>query len=99
GMLVHESVCGCVPGEVGTRPASSARALEGNPAPLSEACRTDLPTLDRIVATCLSKQPSGRYSSTYELVTDLERLRAETSTPSGHDGARVSTLRWWWEFH
>ncbi len=103
GVLVYEIACGSNPFEAGTRTATIARVLEVNPVPLSEACHTDLPTLDRIVATCLSKQPSGRYGSTHELVTDLERLQAEVSTAPRHDrvqpGARVSTSRWWWEFH
>ena len=103
GALVYEIASGSNPFEAGTRTATIARVLEVDPAPLSEACRTGLPALDRIVATCLSKQPSGRYSATHQLVTDLERLQGEASTAHGHDGAqrgaRVSTLRWWWEFH
>jgi hypothetical protein len=103
GSLVYEITCGSNPFEAGTRTATIARILEVNPVPLSEACHADLPALDRIVATCLSKEPSGRYGSTRELVTDLERLQAEISTSPGHDGvqrgAHVSTSRLWWEFH
>jgi serine/threonine protein kinase len=103
GLLVYETACGSNPFEAGTRTGTIARILEVNPAPLSEACHTDLPALDRIVATCLSKEPSGRYSSTHELVTRLEQLQAEISTVPGRDGvqgrARIPTARWWWEFH
>ena len=103
GLLVYEIASGSNPFEAGTRTGTIARILEVDPAPLSEACHTALPALDRIVATCLNKQPSGRYRSTPELVTDLERLRAEASTAPGHDGAQrgthVSTSRWWWECH
>jgi hypothetical protein len=103
GLLVYEIACGSNPFEAGTRTGTIARILEVNPAPLSEACHTDLPALDRIVATCLSKEPTGRYRSTHELVTDLEQLQAEMSAAPGHDGvqrgARVSTSRWWWECH
>jgi hypothetical protein len=103
GVLVYEIACGSNPFEAGTRTATIARILEVTPVPLSEARHADLPELDRIVATCLSKQPSGRYGSTHELVTDLERLQAEISTAPRHDrvqpGVRVSMSRWWWEFH
>ncbi len=103
GVLVYEIACGSNPFEGGTRTATIARILEVTPVPLSEARHADLPELDRIVATCLSKQPSGRYGSTHELATDLERLQAEIWTPPRHDrvqhGARVSMSRWWWEFH
>jgi hypothetical protein len=102
GLLVYEIACGSNPFEAGTRTGTIARILEVNPAPLSEACHTDLPALDRIVATCLSKEPSGRYSSTHQLVRDLEQLQVEISTAPGRDGAQrgaISTSRWWWEFH
>src|SRR6266851_3102800 len=85
GVLVYEIACGSNPFEGGTRTATIARILEVTPVPLSEARHADLPELDRIVATCLSKQPSGRYGSTHELATDLERLQAEIWTPPRHD--------------
>jgi hypothetical protein len=103
GLLVYEIACGSNPFEAGTRTGTIARILEVNPAPLSQACHTDLPALDRIVATCLRKDPSGRYSSTHELVTDLEHLQAEISTAPERArvrrGARVPASRWWWECH
>jgi hypothetical protein len=103
GVLVYEITCGSNPFEAGTRTATIARILEVNPAPLSEARSTGLPALDRIVATCLRKEPSDRYSSTSELVTDLERLQAETPAALRYDraqsGAQALASPWWWEFH
>ena len=103
GLLVYEIACGSNPFEVGTRTGTIARILEVNPAPLSQACHTDLPALDRIVARCLSKEPAGRYSSTPGLVADLEQLQAEISAAPRRNGvsrrARVSAPCWWWEFH
>jgi eukaryotic-like serine/threonine-protein kinase len=103
GLLVYEIACGSNPFEAGTRTGTIARILEVNPAPLSDVCHTGLPALDRIVATCLRKEPSGRYGSTRELVADLDQLQAEISTAAWRDGmprgARVPASRWWWEFH
>jgi hypothetical protein len=87
GVLVYEIACGSNPFAAGTRTATFARILEVTPPPLSEARHTGLPALDRIVATCLRKQPSDRYGSTHELVTDLERLQAESSAARRDDGA------------
>jgi serine/threonine protein kinase len=101
GVVVYEIACGSNPFEAGTRTATIARILEVDPVPLSEAGRTDLAALDRIVATCLNKDPLGRYGSTHELLTDLEGLQAEIAiAPERPQRApRVSMSRWWWEFH
>jgi serine/threonine protein kinase len=49
--------------------------LDKHPQPLS-ALRPDLrPELERIVDTCLQKDPSARYQSTGELLTDLMEYR------------------------
>src|SRR5262249_20763991 len=98
GALVYELACGSNPFEAGTRTATMARILETDPVPLS----TDASALHRIVATCLSKDPAGRYRSTLELVAALERLDLETARldrPERVSRATVKTPRWWWEFH
>jgi hypothetical protein len=103
GVLVYEIACGANPFEAGTRTASIARVLDVIPAPLSNVCRADLPSLDRIVAICLSKDPAGRYASTRELVADVERLQAEIWPERlkgrAQAGAPASNARWWWQFH
>jgi hypothetical protein len=103
GVLVHELACGSNPFAAGTPAATMARILEVGAPPMSGAGRADLSALDRIVATCLSKDPAGRYRSTLELVAAVERLEAETIA-GGERGERiprasVRTPRWWWEFH
>jgi len=103
GVLVYEVACGSNPFHAGTRTATMAQVLEIDPMPLSDACHKDASALDPIVATCLSKDPAGRFRSTLELVAALERLRPEL--PAGVGGrdrvrpAAVRTPRWWWEFH
>lgn len=103
GVLVYELACGSNPFAAGTPTATMARILEVDPPPLSGAGRADLSALDGILATCLSKDPAGRYGSTFELVAALERLEPETiaSVDRGDRiaAASVRTLRWWWQFH
>jgi serine/threonine protein kinase len=103
GALVYELACGTNPFEAGTRTATMARILEIDPAPLVEACRADVSALGRIVTTCLSKDPGGRYRSTLELVATLERLEPVTIESMDRRNrvqpASLRTPRWWWEFH
>jgi predicted Ser/Thr protein kinase len=103
GVLVYELACGSNPFQAGSARATMARVLESNPPPLSEACHEQASVLDGIVATCLSKDPAGRYRSTLELVADLERLDgglpARAGRSSGTAPSAVRSPRWWWEFH
>lgn len=113
GLLIYEMAGGSNPFEAGTRTATNARTLEVDPVPLSKVCPNSPPRLDHIVATCLRKHPAERYTATYELVADLERLQADLSAdvvraagtgrrevldpPRG--GAGALTPCWWWACH
>ena len=112
GVVVYEMASGSNPFEAGTLPATMARILELVPAPLSEACPSSVPDLDRIVGTCLNKRPPDRYKSTHDLVADLERVYSALSAapqrmtegrrpavPNASRRAGKLTPRWWWEFH
>jgi cephalosporin-C deacetylase-like acetyl esterase len=55
-------------------------AIQKNePAPLHT-----LPSLEKIVGRCLTKQPSARYQTMATVKTALEQTLAETSTGTGH---------------
>jgi eukaryotic-like serine/threonine-protein kinase len=110
GVLVYEMASGSNPFEAATPAAVIARVLEFEPAPLSEVSPSSPPWLDRIVATCLRKDPSERYRTTQELVADLERLQAAISADRavgdshpaiGRAAPRAPgmTPRRWWEVH
>ena len=111
GLLVYELASGVNPFAAKSITATIARIIEEEPGPLSDVLPERVPELDRIVATCLRKDPLERYKSTQEIVVDLERLqaalsesrRAGSSSSFGMSPrARVvqpSKPRWWWEVH
>ena len=78
----------------------SRSILRRCPGPVEQTCRHSIASSRRV----LSKDPAGRYSSTFELVAALERLEPETTASIDRgDGAShartVRTPRWWWGFH
>ncbi|PWT85282.1 MAG: hypothetical protein C5B57_03195 [Blastocatellia bacterium] len=105
GIVVYEFASGSNPFNADSAAATLARVLEKTPAPVSSISSPVYAPLDRIVATCLAKDPKQRYTSTRKLAADLERLRAETeaseqtlaSRPRHRDPA--AARKWWWEFH
>jgi serine/threonine protein kinase len=68
---------------------------------VDRAARPALPRLgtglragvERVVDTCLQRDPRRRYARTSDLVADLQALRSGRPVRGGGDG------RWWWQFH
>ena len=105
GLVVHELCSGANPFEERTRTATLARVLEINPPALS-LLHPDAPAaLERIVTTCLQKDPAQRYASTRALVSDIERLQSTIQASGGlpaigrNGPGRQSAARSWWELH
>ena len=100
GLLVYEMASGANPFEGRSSTATIARVLQDTPAPLSKACPSGSAALDRIVAICLEKDRRARYSSTLQLVADLDRLEQE-GADAGPAIRRQQALTpgWWWAFH
>jgi protein kinase-like protein len=110
GVIVYEMASGSNPFEAETATATIARILEFDVAPLSDGSAVGT-KLDRIVSTCLRKDPSERYASTLALESDLERLARDLSADRDREAtdsrspaaeapnARVLTPRRWWEIH
>jgi serine/threonine-protein kinase len=105
GLVVHELCTRTNPFEARTRSATLARVLETDPAALSALRQDAPPELERVVSTCLRKDPAQRYASTQALVIDVERLqndvRASDRLPvvDRTGRGRASAARGWWEFH
>jgi protein kinase-like protein len=108
GLLIYELATGVNPFAARTVSATFARIVEHEPPLLSQVREHNLPDLDRVVATCLSKDPANRYQSTEDLVTDFEqlelqvaRLRLRTSDHSGQQEAAILPRgrSVWWQTH
>jgi eukaryotic-like serine/threonine-protein kinase len=100
GVLVYEMASGTNPFEAASPTATIARILEVKPSPLSPMSHSGLGKLDQIVVTCLRKSPNDRYTSTQQLVSDLERLNAGSHSPAS--AVRLEhawTPKWWWGVH
>ncbi|MEE4271759.1 MAG: serine/threonine-protein kinase, partial [Thermoanaerobaculales bacterium] len=100
GVILHEILTGRPP-FVGENHAAVARAiLDDEPTSLNDV-RPEAPAkLGEVVAKALAKDPSSRYQSAGELLTDLRNLRKQIadgedvtlSTPSQHSLRRRSWL-------
>ncbi len=110
GLLIYELATGVNPFTAKSVTATIARIVEEDPAPLSDVRPESVPGLDRIVATCLRKDPLERYRSTQEVVVDLERVQSdlhERRRAGSRSGGTISPVprvqrlnpRWWWEVH
>jgi serine/threonine protein kinase len=110
GLLLYEMTSGINPFAARTATNTIARIIETQPAPLSEVRLDCPPELERVVAICLRKEPAERYTTTEDVVAELEGLQERISanrhrSPSGavsmEDVRRTPTLtpRWWWEVH
>ena len=108
GLLIYELATGVNPFAAKTVSATFARIVDHEPPLLSQVHEHDLPDLDRVVATCLSKDPANRYQSTDDLVTDFEQLELEVARrrlrASDHSGQQAAAIlprgrSVWWRTH
>jgi serine/threonine protein kinase/tetratricopeptide (TPR) repeat protein len=77
GVLFYEMATGSRPFQGDTSPALMSSILKDVPQPVIEV-RADMPRhLGRIVARCLEKDPTHRYSSATDLAYELRSLRKE----------------------
>lgn len=107
GLVLYELASGVNPFAASTITATLARIVEVDPVPLSEIEPATAPDLERIIETCLHKDPLQRYAATRELVGELEDLAAdlaERRRASSHRSHRPHRIapgrpRWWWQVH
>ena len=107
GLVLYELATAVNPFAAATVTATIAKIVEEDPAPLSQVQPSAVPELERIVTTCLQKDPLNRYHSTQELVVELEELagdlaeRRRDSSNRRHSAYTAGRFRprWWWEVH
>ena len=107
GLVIYELASAVNPFAAATVTATIARIVEEDPAPLSQVQPSAVPELERIVTTCLQKDPLQRYQSTQELVVELEELAADLAERRRASSNRSHPVysagrfrpRWWWEVH
>jgi len=76
GATLYELASGQRPFAAETSEAILTKAIHEDPRPLSELGAEVPPALERIVLTCLEKDPEDRYPSAAELADELELLVA-----------------------
>jgi serine/threonine protein kinase len=75
GVVLFETLTGRLPFR-GQTPIAVAIAHKSEPPPRPRSLRHDVPAwLERVVLTCLEKDPSRRYSSAADLASELRRPR------------------------
>ena len=108
GVVIYELASGVNPFVANTLSGTFARIVGEEPPVLSKVQPQSPPALDRIVATCLRKDPAERYDSTEDLVADLERLESELSAlrqralDRGEHRPTAAIEPWrttWWRTH
>ena len=108
GVMLYELASGTHPFQAADSITTLARILEAEPAGLTQI-RPALPAgLEGVVKRCIRKTPMQRYTTTRELLADLEGLRSEfpgkdpqvSKEPESvwERGKRLQPL-WWWQFH
>jgi eukaryotic-like serine/threonine-protein kinase len=82
GALLYEMVTGRRAFEGKTTASAIAAILERDPPPMSELQPLTPPSLERLVRTCLDKDPDDRWQSAHDVKRELEWIQSGLSTPS-----------------
>ena len=91
GIVMFEMITGKRPfGSANTPAAALAAALE-TPPPMSSIVSVPA-DLDRIVWTCLQREPSARYQDASQLATALGRMRARAAQQPKNDATTVMQM-------
>jgi eukaryotic-like serine/threonine-protein kinase len=95
GLVLYELITGQRAFEGKTRTSLVASILKDQPRPLSELQPLSPPALERVVATCLEKDPDKRWQSAREVKHALEWISAEAPKPTAPAPAPPPARRNW----
>ncbi len=100
GLVLYEMTTGRKAFTGATRASLIGAILRDEPAPISRDQPLSPRSLDRVVATCLDKEPEDRWQTARDVALQLEGIRQERSAPDAAIAAparrtRVSSLIPW----
>ena len=98
GLVMYEMISGARPFTGKSKTSLIASILKEQPKPLRETEPLTPPSLERVVQTCLEKDPDKRWQSARELKHAVEWIQdgAVSVVPPGSDKARKSGPSWTW---
>ena len=96
GALVHEMLTGRKAFEGKSTAGLIAAILEHEPMPASSVQTLAGPALDRLVRTCLAKDPDDRWQSTGDLLRELKWIAQGRSAMVRSDEVATSRRTAWW---
>ena len=96
GAMLHEMATGQRAFKGKSQASLIAAILAAEPTPISRLRPLTPPALDRVVATCLAKDPDERWQSAHDLVSELKWIRDGSSTPRAPAarGMRGERIAW-----
>jgi eukaryotic-like serine/threonine-protein kinase len=93
--VLYEMITGRRAFDGRTKASLIASILDRDPTPISEIQPLSPPALERIVKTCLAKDPEERWQSAHDLMREIEWIRDGISSPAGQPVARrKASLQW-----
>ncbi len=100
GLVLYEMATGRRAFSGATRASLIGAILRDDPAPISREQPLSPRALDRVVATCLAKEPEDRWQTARDVALQLEGIRQERSAPeaaaaSGPRRRKVSAILPW----
>jgi serine/threonine protein kinase/Tol biopolymer transport system component len=98
GAVLYEMVTGARAFEAASDPALVAAILERDPAPIATHQPLAPPALDRILATCLAKDPNERWPRARDVLRELIWLRDDSGREAAITVARGQTTRRPWKW-
>jgi Tol biopolymer transport system component len=100
GAVVYEMITGRRPFEGQTQASVIARVLETEPPSMRELQTVTPPALERLVLTCLAKDPESRWQSAKDLRRELQWIATQGSDDVGAGAAPAETApvrsKAWW---
>ncbi len=100
GALLYEMVTGKRAFDGSSRASLIAAILEREPQPIAEIAPLSPPALDRVIRSCLAKDPDERWQSAHDLRRELLWMRDGLSSPGqaapaiAHKGHSRERLAW-----